>query len=112
MRRVEVLTHFVWFNYFFQNIHNTLLDLDLKFLALHWVNWVTCVVQLKVERMKSQAHEKLAHKLATARRQAEELRLAAETRRADAAARATRKAEILKTNGKITNFLFLSYLCT
>jgi len=73
---------------------------------------VTWVVQLKAERMKAQAHEKLDHKLAATQRQAEELRLAAETRRAEAAKKTARKAEILKTSGKITNLLFLSYLCT
>ena len=62
--------------------------------------------------MKAQAHEKLANKLAAAKRQVEELRLAAETRRTQAVARAARKAELLKTRGKITNIFFLSFLCT
>lgn len=69
-------------------------------------------IELKAERMKAQAHEKLDQKLATMQRQAEELRSAAESRRAEAAKKVARKAEILKANGRITNLLFLSYLCT
>jgi hypothetical protein len=62
--------------------------------------------------MKAQAHEKLASKLAGARRQAEELRAAAERVQTEAAAKAARKADLMKAHGKVTNLLFLSLLCT
>lgn len=68
-------------------------------------------MQAKAERMKTQAHEKLANKLAAARRQAEACRLAAEAKRAVAAAKAARKAQLMKSYGKFANLLFFPFLC-
>lgn len=69
-------------------------------------------IQVKVERMRSHANEKLMNKLASARRRSEELRAAAEARRSEEAAKAARKAEIIKKTGKIPGVLFLNLLCT
>jgi hypothetical protein len=70
------------------------------------------LVKDKAERMRSRAHAKLVKKLASARRQAEELQAEAEAHRADATAKTTKRAEIMKTTGKFPSLLFFNLLCT
>ena len=60
--------------------------------------------------MRSTANEKFLKKVASVRHRAAELRVAAEARRAEAAAKASKRAEILKTTGSLP-YLFPS-LCT
>ncbi|XP_073394151.1 uncharacterized protein [Physcomitrium patens] len=68
-------------------------------------------VEIKTERMRFYAHEKLSNKLADARHHAETLRLAARTRRAEAASKAANKAEVNKTSSKFLNLMFLTSFC-
>lgn len=71
----------------------------------------SCALQIKTERMRFYAHEKLSNKLADARHHAETLRLAARTRRAEAASKAANKAEVNKTSSKFLNLMFLTSFC-
>lgn len=66
----------------------------------------------KAERMRSRAHAKLMKKLASTRRRAEELRAEAEAHRTDAAAKMTKRADIMKSTGKFPSLLFFNLLCT
>ncbi|XP_024371101.1 uncharacterized protein [Physcomitrium patens] len=68
-------------------------------------------VEIKAEHMLSQAHKKLANKMAALQHQAATLRLAAETQRVEAAAKAAKKAKAMKSTGRFLNFLILPSFC-
>lgn len=70
-----------------------------------------CELQIKAEHMLSQAHKKLANKMAALQHQAATLRLAAETHRVEAAAKAAKKAKAMKSTGRFLNFLILPSFC-
>ncbi|KAJ7535746.1 hypothetical protein O6H91_12G044300 [Diphasiastrum complanatum] len=58
-------------------------------------------IEVKVERMRSLSHERLMNKLAIARRRSEEMRAAAEARRAEQAAKTAQHAELIRQTGKM-----------
>lgn len=57
--------------------------------------------QAEVEKMSSQAHDKLMNKLAAARLKAEEKRAAAESKRNRQAAKTEKQAEYIRRTGRI-----------
>jgi hypothetical protein len=59
---------------------------------------------MKAEQMKARAHEKLANKLAAARRMAEEKRATAEAKLNEHAARTTQKADYIRRTGHLPSF--------
>lgn len=68
------------------------------------------VVQVKVERMRSHANEKLMNKLAATRRHAEDRRAKAEALRGEQASKTASRADQIRRTGKIPTPLF-GHLC-
>lgn len=71
---------------------------------------VDAVVQVKVERMRSHANEKLMNKLAATRRHAEDRRAKAEALRGEQASKTASRADQIRRTGKIPTPLF-GHLC-
>lgn len=69
---------------------------------------MTCDFQVKAERMKIRAQEKLANKLAATRRIAEEKRASAEAKLNERAARTSERADYIRRTGHLP-FSFLSF---
>lgn len=60
-----------------------------------------CVFQVKVERMRAKAHDKLMNKIASVQHKAEEDRATAESRRNNHAGKTEREAEYIRRTGRI-----------
>jgi hypothetical protein len=66
----------------------------------------TMAMQMKAEQMKARAQEKLANKLAEARRVAEEKRASAEAMLNEGAARTSEKADYIRRTGHLPSSFF------
>lgn len=71
-----------------------------------------CHVQMKIERMRSHANEKLMNKVAATRRHAEELRAAASARRGEQASKTAQRAEYIRRTGKVPGSMFANLCCS
>lgn len=70
-----------------------------------------CGFQVKVERMRGLAHDKLMNKLAAATHKAEEKRAAAEAKKNRQAAKTEQQAEYIRTTGRIPSWFPCSCCC-
>lgn len=76
------------------------------------IELVLGVMQVKIERMRGQAHDKLMNKLAAVRHKAEEKLAAAEVKRNRQATIAEQQADYIRQTGRIPSLFSCCYCCS